>query len=309
MLTTHQINIFTQKRDRKMAHLQPNYLSTWSWRCHTDNQPYISLPKINRRWKRSVEKIRITKLKTPCGKEKRAFQAVHCCSTSTPLSAKDVKPAAGQLEVEGSTKLGNDSRDSFVSLLSEHGWHIRRMVETDEEMRKVARVQAEAFHEPVVLFNDLFFEFFQAEVLSALLYRLRNSPPDRYACLVAEPSRDSPGSNMDNLVGVVDVTVLRDVDVLQYLSGAEEYLYVSGIAVLNNFRRKKVATALLKACDRLCKLWGFEYLVLRAYEDDWGARKLYTNAGYRLVSGDPAWLTTWIGRRRRILMMKECDNT
>lgn len=40
----------------------------------------------------------------------------------------------------------------------------------------------------------------------------------------------------DQLVGVVDVTVLRDNDVLQHLDGAEEYLYVSGIAVSNDFR-------------------------------------------------------------------------
>ncbi|XP_027089987.1 GCN5-related N-acetyltransferase 10, chloroplastic [Coffea arabica] len=292
-----------------MAYLQPNYLNIWSRRCHTENQHYFSLLKINRRWKNSVEKARITKLKRPSGEERRVVWKVHCRSTSNSSSVNEVELAAGQLEVEGNTYYLYNRRDGFGSLLSEHGWHIRRMVETDEEMRKVAGVQAEAFHEPVVLFNDFFFEFFQAEVLSGLLYRLRNSPPDRYACLVAEPSRDTSGSNMDDLVGVVDVTVSRDDEVLQYISGADEYLYVSGIAVLNNFRRKKVATALLKACDRLCNLWGFEYLVLRAYEDDWGARELYSNAGYRVVSGDPAWLTTWIGRRRRVLMIKECDNT
>ena len=38
------------------------------------------------------------------------------------------------------------------------------------------------------------------------------------------------------LVGVVDVTVLRDNDVLRHLQGADEYLYVSGIAVAHNFR-------------------------------------------------------------------------
>lgn len=70
-----------------------------------------------------------------------------------------------------------------------------------------------------------------------------------------------------------------------------------------------MATALLKACDKLSILWRFDYLVLRAYEDDLGARKLYSNAGYRVVSGDPAWMTTWIGRRRRVLMIKRCDNT
>uniref|UniRef100_B9I5G5 N-acetyltransferase domain-containing protein n=1 Tax=Populus trichocarpa TaxID=3694 RepID=B9I5G5_POPTR len=51
---------------------------------------------------------------------------------------------------------------------------------------------------------------------------------------------------------------------------------------------------------------GFEYLALRAYEDDVDARKLYTNEGYRVVSSDPQWLT-WIGRKRRVLMIKQSD--
>jgi hypothetical protein len=39
------------------------------------------------------------------------------------------------------------------------------------------------------------------------------------------------------LVGVVDVTVLRDQTVMDHLPlEAEEYLYVSGIAVLKAFR-------------------------------------------------------------------------
>lgn len=75
-----------------------------------------------------------------------------------------------------------------------------------------------------------------------------------------------------------------------------------------------MATALLKACDKLSILWRLDYLVLRAYEDDLGARKLYSNEGvislgYRVVSEDPAWMTTWIGRRRRVLMIKRCDHT
>lgn len=39
------------------------------------------------------------------------------------------------------------------------------------------------------------------------------------------------------LVGVVDVTVLRDTDVKQHLLGAaDEYLYISGLAVSKRFR-------------------------------------------------------------------------
>lgn len=209
----------------------------------------------------------------------------------------------------------NDDDDDYrrvvdENVVREYGWQVRRMVEEKSEMRKVAQIQAEAFHVPSLFFDDFFFHFFQAEVLSGLVYRLRHSPPDRYACLVAEPAKQDeastksqPHDDYQKLVGVADVTVLRDNDVLQHLEGAQEYLYVSGIAVSNNYRRQKVATVLLKACEVISVLWGYEYLVLRAYEDDKGARALYTNAGYTLVSRDPPWLT-WIWRKRRILMIK-----
>lgn len=59
---------------------------------------------------------------------------------------------------------------------------------------------------------------------------------NRYACLVAEPNTNASDAQKQ-LVGVVDITVLRDKAVLEHLpAGAEEYLYVSGIAVLKEFR-------------------------------------------------------------------------
>lgn len=232
---------------------------------------------------------------------------LQCCSTSPP-SGNELEMVADDVHDVSTGSDGSHSRRGRhqVGFLSnEHGWQVRRLVETEDEMRRVAQIQAEAFYEPSIIFDSMFFAFFQAEVLSGLLYRLRNSPPDRYSCLVA--AQPSPGIQ-DDLVGVVDVTVFRDGEVLQYLTGADEYLYVSGIAVLRKFRRQKVATALLKACEMLAGIWDFKYLVLRAYEDDWGARKLYSDAGYRIVGEDPVWMS-WIGRRRRVLMVKMCKNT
>jgi hypothetical protein len=50
---------------------------------------------------------------------------------------------------------------------------------------------------------------------------------------VAENDQDSS----KQLVGVTDVTVMRDQDVLQHLPDeAQEYLYISGIGVSNAFR-------------------------------------------------------------------------
>ncbi|OEL25701.1 hypothetical protein BAE44_0013280 [Dichanthelium oligosanthes] len=202
---------------------------------------------------------------------------------------------------------GEDGGDDAEYLVREAGWGVRRMGRVGEEMRRVAQVQAEAFHVPVALFDDFFFDFFKAEVLSALIYRVRKSPPDRYACLVAEEAESATQLSQapyEKIVGVVDCTVQDEGDILKHLQGADEYLYVSGIAVLPSFRRRKVGTALLKACEALGLQWRHRFMVLRAYEDDEGARGLYAKAGYRVVSRDPDWVT-WVGRRRRVLMIKE----
>jgi len=129
----------------------------------------------------------------------------------------------------------------------------------------------------------------------------------RYACLVAEeaePASQLSQAPYERIIGVVDCTVQDEDGILKHLQGADEYLYVSGIAVLPSFRRRKVGTALLKACEALGLQWRHRFMVLRAYEDDDGARGLYAKEGYRVVSRDPDWVT-WVGRRRRVLMIKE----
>ncbi|GAB4861481.1 hypothetical protein Ancab_036683 [Ancistrocladus abbreviatus] len=283
-----------------MAHLQSSHIII-SRRLFTESKHgfkssikdgKIEQNSLPRTWKIQIHSGRYVINKTGFG-----YGGVQCCSTSSSSSTTTDYQYLGM--IEKTDQMGRESQ----GLVREHGWKVRRMVEEGTEMRKVAQIQAEAFHIPTPFFNQLFFQFFQAEVLSGLLYRLRNSSPDRYACLVAVPASNVSAKSQQGLVGVVDVTVSRDEEVLEHLPGAAEYLYVSGIAVSNSYRRQKVATVLLKACERICVIWGHEYLVLRAYEDDWGARALYANAGYRVVSGDPTWVA-WVGRKRRILMIK-----
>ncbi|GMH00355.1 hypothetical protein Nepgr_002194 [Nepenthes gracilis] len=248
-------------------------------------------------------------------KQSRVASATAQRCRSTTKSSTTHRDSGAIDDFEMSRGSSGDVDGEIRCLVSAHGWKVRRMVEEDREIRKVSQIQAEAFHVKTSLFNDLFFQFFQAEVLSGLLYRLRNSPPDRYACLVAEAATgdSSPDSRPPELVGVVDVTVLREKGVLEHLQGAEEYLYVSGIAVSHNYRRRKIATVLLKACERISILWGYKYLVLRAYEDDLGARALYMNAGFQVVSGDPFWVAwcysqLWARRRWKNEMGKNLEN-
>jgi ribosomal protein S18 acetylase RimI-like enzyme len=61
----------------------------------------------------------------------------------------------------------------------------------------------------------------------------------RYACLVAEDAETDTQLSQapyENIVGVVDCTVQDEADILKHIRGVDEYLYVSGIAVLPSFR-------------------------------------------------------------------------
>ncbi|KAK9271412.1 hypothetical protein L1049_027002 [Liquidambar formosana] len=140
-----------------MAHLLPNYV------C-----PNISKGPYN---ESSCRYISISG-KTRSLERKRGLM-VQCCSSSSTSSAEEVG-LVEKVQVDGNLQVG---KGHFGCLISEYGWKVRRLVEEEEEMRMAVQVQAEAFHEPVALFNDFFFQFFQAEVLSGLAYKLRNSPP------------------------------------------------------------------------------------------------------------------------------------
>ncbi|XP_008461923.2 uncharacterized protein LOC103500412 isoform X2 [Cucumis melo] len=228
----------------------------------------------------------------------RSAVVVRCSSDySSPITAA---VATEEELIRVSEEMGENEY-----LAREFGWKVRKLIEEEDDLRAVARIQAEAFHEPVLLFNHFFFQIFQAEVLSALIYRLKNYPTERYACLVAEPESEI-GEEEYNFVGVVDVTVAGDLKVKRLLPpGVKEYLFVTGIAVAQNARRRKVATTLLKGCDMLGKVWGFKFLALSAYEDDYGARNLYSKAGYQVYYVDPLWKSTWIGRKRCVTMIKK----
>ncbi|XP_062120146.1 GCN5-related N-acetyltransferase 10, chloroplastic [Humulus lupulus] len=287
-----------------MAHLLRSYPNT-SLEFRTGSSYGYSLLR-----KRAIRENLLTSKEFSSKEISRRNFLVQSCSTAGSTS-----PAGevGLVENNETSQRVTNVKVELGCLATEFGWKVRRLAPIGDEIREASHIQAQAFYESAFVFNDFFFELFKAEVLAGLMYKLRNSPQDRYACLVAEAETGGDTSSSDSkqgLVGVVDVTVLRDQNVLNHLPpDSEEYLYISGIAVLESFRRRKIATVLLKACDMVSSLWGFKHLVLRAYEDDFGARELYSNAGYRVISVDPPWLTTWVGRKRRVLMVKQSNLT
>lgn len=94
------------------------------------------------------------------GNKGQNYPMMKCCSSS--ISEAPLQQAGEEVEL----KLHHLHKENFGFVVrDEYGWQVRRMGDSEDEMKKVARVQAEAFHEPVLLFNDLFFEFFQVQFI------------------------------------------------------------------------------------------------------------------------------------------------
>jgi ribosomal protein S18 acetylase RimI-like enzyme len=87
--------------------------------------------------------------------------------------------------------------------------------------------------------------------------------------------------------------------------GAEgSYLYVSNLAVAQEFRRQGAAKHLLGLCEQTARNWGFEELYLHVLEDNQEAQQLYFKGGYQLQCIDPGWGILWFEQPRRLLLRK-----
>lgn len=233
---------------------------------------------------------------------------ISSCSASPNVGLEQISLGQSDSELPSEIQTLGEAQTKQGFLFGSHGWAAFRLDHDDLDMLKqFSHVQAEAFHVPLAFFDDFFFSIFEGEVLSSLLHKIRHASPKRFACLVAVP--EQPQSEQNKIVGVVDAAAMADHHVLRCLPGVDEYLYISGMAVDSNHRRRKVATVLLQACDLTAMEWGFEYLVLQAYEDDRAARLLYARAGYTIISMDPVWLSKWLGRRRRVILAKRASLT
>ncbi|GAQ79522.1 hypothetical protein KFL_000320210 [Klebsormidium nitens] len=153
----------------------------------------------------------------------------------------------------------------------------------------------------------------KAEILDTLLRMRNNSKPGKYFSLVAVPQDDSkPGGrqleNLPSIVGSVDLILLQKEDVLRFIEGASEYMYVSGMAVHNEYKRQGIGTLLLKGVESKVKALGIQYIALQVYAENHVAQTLYEKAGYQAVHTSSAWaLETMLPGtqgKRRVLMIK-----
>lgn len=108
----------------------------------------------------------------------------------------------------------------------------------------------------------------------------------------------------NSIMGVVEVGVQDEADVLQYLAGhSGTYAYITSMAVAPHLRRCGVGRALLQAAEQQAANWGQDVVALHVYDSNTAAIRLYEKHGMRCYGKDPAW-KAMIGGKVRQLMVK-----
>lgn len=139
---------------------------------------------------------------------------------------------------------------------------------------------------------------------AAVWYGDQQATAGRHSSSQAGGDESASSSGSSNILGVIEVGVQDEHDVLQHMPrGMETYAYISSMAVASHVRRCGIGAALLQAAEQQAALWGQQLLALHVYETNHRAIKLYESHGLVNHAADPAW-RRYVGGKVRHLMIK-----
>lgn len=174
----------------------------------------------------------------------------------------------------------------------------------EEEIYSVAEIITHSFQFDRG-WRGWFIPIFKLGIAEDLRYRLRTvaTNPGRgklqhQVCSIA--IYNDRGTN--RVVGTVEVGIRTGTDRPQ----PYRYIYISNLAVSEQFRRRGIAVELLQDCERLAQIWGHTQLFLHVMADNARALDLYQKLGYEVVSQEFLWSwLPWWHCPERLFMCKQ----
>ena len=85
---------------------------------------------------------------------------------------------------------------------------------------------------------------------------------------------------------------------------ADEYAYVSCMCVKNEFRRRGVADALLRAAEKVALEWGYDCAALHVFRRNEAAIALYRGRGYEVLDDSCSPVDAMLGKQRYLMVKK-----
>lgn len=174
-------------------------------------------------------------------------------------------------------------------------YEIRAMQQSD--LFEVSGILAESF--PLSPeFLQWLIPIMRVGIQEDLRSRLRSASP-HYSCFVVVDRERS-----DYLVGTVEVAVRNENP---WSPKANQYVYLSNLAVRSEYRRQGIALKMLVKCDAVVRKWGFQSVYLHVLETNHSARQLYWKLGYRLQEAQSGFTSLLFGQPRRLFLKKQLN--
>lgn len=183
-----------------------------------------------------------------------------------------------------------------------------------QDLTPLAEVLTSSFH-PANTTMSWLYPLLRQGIYEDMRMRLK-SMQAHYACLVAVKrmspqeavfaSRAAASSQLavagsDHLVGTVEISLKTGSPFLR----RPPYLYLSNLAVLEDYRQQGVAQQLLRVCERVALDWGYQDLYLHVLENNARARRLYSKAGYQVERIETSLTSLLFGRSRQMFLHKQ----
>jgi ribosomal protein S18 acetylase RimI-like enzyme len=173
-----------------------------------------------------------------------------------------------------------------------------------EDVDDVAEIITHSFHLQRGIVG-WFIPLFKVGIAEDLRYLLRTSNQPRETlkscqqlCLTAILNQ----WGQPRVVGTAEVSLRGTKD--RDRADRGQYVYISNLAVSQEFRQRGIGQELLKGCEEVAVSWGFNDLYLHVMADNDRAHNLYVKTGYQLLNTESIWsLFPW-KRTQRLFLHK-----
>ncbi|MEM8780944.1 MAG: GNAT family N-acetyltransferase [Cyanobacteria bacterium P01_G01_bin.49] len=199
------------------------------------------------------------------------------------------------MELCGLSSFWSDSLNSAKNSSSPFSKTIRKAQLQD--IKGLTEVITQSFHPTKGCFS-LVQPLLRLGVYEDLRSRLRADAP-HYCCLVALEISETATGQQEKVIGTIELTLRSSFNT--------HYPYISNLAVAHSHRRQGIARNLLIKCEQIAKEWGHQTLSLHVLDNNYAAKKLYTNSGYQLSETELNWPNWLFHNRQRLLLQKTLE--
>lgn len=166
-----------------------------------------------------------------------------------------------------------------------------------QDLSQLAEVLVSSFYPPLG-WKRWLYPVLQFSIHEDIKQRIQ-SRPKHYQCLIAiAPSKNY---KPEAVAGTVELSCKR-YSLWEF--SQPQQIYLSNLAVREQYRRQGFARLLLQAAEQQTLEWGFRELYLHVMVDNHHARQLYQKMGYRIQRVETTVLSLLNVQPQRLLLRK-----